>query len=257
MGEIWGFVTEGFFVDSADIANHASQSYLSPNSYAKWRPGDLKFKDLNGDGKIDVGLSTDDNPGDRTIIGNTTPRYTFGVNLNGSWRGISLSSFFQGVGKQNWHPSSEADYFWGQYNRPYNNIPAWHLNPGVIWTPENPSQDAFFPRYTGYAAQGGARQLGVNQTKYVMNIAYVRLKNLQVGYDLPAKTLSRIGARGATVYATAENLWTYSPLYKFVKNVDVENISAGSDRILTNGTNGDGLNYPMMKSLTLGVSLNF
>jgi hypothetical protein len=131
------------------------------------------------------------------------------------------------------------------------------LEPGVIWTDDNPSQDAFLPRYTGYAAGSGARQLGMSQSKYVMNVAYVRLKNLQVSYELPAKTLSRIGARGATVYATAENLWTYSPLYKYVKNVDVENISAGSDRVLTNGTNGDGLNYPMTKSVTFGMSLTF
>ena len=101
------------------------------------------------------------------------------------------------------------------------------------------------------------RQMGVPQTKYVMNVAYVAPEELQVGYDLPTKALSRIGTRKATVYATAENLWTYSPLYKFVKNVDVENISAGSDRVLTGGGNGDGLNYPMMKSLTFGISVGF
>jgi TonB-linked SusC/RagA family outer membrane protein len=257
VGEIWGYVTDGFFVDSSEILSHANQSFLSPNSYNRWRPGDLKFKDLNGDGKIDAGVSTEGNPGDRTIIGNTTPRYTFGVNLSGRSRGISVSSFFQGVGKQDWYPSAEADYFWGQYNRPYNNIPTWHLNPGVIWTADNPSQDSFFPRLNGYAAQSGNRQMGVPQTKYVMNVAYVRLKNLQVGYDLPTKALSRMGARQATVYVTAENLWTYSPLYKIVKNVDVENISAGSDRVLTGGGNGDGLNYPMMKSVTFGLSLGF
>jgi TonB-linked SusC/RagA family outer membrane protein len=256
VGEVWGYVTEGFFTDSADIANHANQTFLA-NGCCGYKPGDLKFKDLNGDGKIDAGTNTLSNPGDRTVIGNTTPRYAFGVNLSGSWRGVSVSSFFQGVGKQQWAPNPEADYFWGQYNRPYDLIPTWQLKDGVIWTPEHPSQDAFLPRYSGYSANGTTRSVGAPQTKYMMNIAYVRLKNLQVGYDLPTRFLSRLGTRKATVYVTGENLWTYSPLYKVVKNVDVESISAGSDLLLTSGGNGDGLNYPMMKAFVTGLTLTF
>ncbi|MQA91577.1 MAG: SusC/RagA family TonB-linked outer membrane protein [Gemmatimonas sp.] len=257
VGEIWGYVTEGFFESEADIANHADQSYFSPNGPRIWHPGDLKFRDLNGDGVVGPGLSTLDDPGDRTIIGNTTPRYSFGVNLQGSWGDFSLSSFFQGVGKQNWHPSSEANHFWGQYNRPYNDIPKWHLEEGIIWTEENPNPDAFFPRYTGYAALGGDRQLGVQQSKYVMNAAYVRLKNVQLGYSLPEPILSRFGFRAGDIYVSAENLWTYSPLYDIANNVDVENITAGSDRVLTEGRHGYGLNYPMMKSLVTGITLTF
>jgi len=256
IGETWGFVTEGLFKDSADVASHANQSYLS-NGCCGYKAGDLKFKDLNGDGKIDPGQSTLANHGDLQIIGNTTPRYAFAVNLNGGWRGLSISSFFQGVGKQQWHPSTEADYFWGQYNRPYDLIPTWQLKPGVMWTPDNPNQDAFLPRLLGYSANGSNRSVGAVQTKYMMNIAYVRLKNLQVGYDLPTKFLSRLGSRQATVYVSAENLWTYSPLYKYVKDVDVESISAGSDLILTSGTSGDGLNYPMMKTFVTGLKLTF
>jgi TonB-linked SusC/RagA family outer membrane protein len=256
IGSVWGYQTEGFFVDSADIAHHASQTALS-NGCCGYKPGDIKFKDLNGDGKIDPGLNTLADHGDLRIIGNTTPRYTYGVNLNGGWRGVSVSGFFQGVGKQQWQPSKEADYFWGQYNRPYDLIPSWQLKPGVIWTPENPSQDAFLPRYLGYSANGTTRSVGAPQTKYMMNIAYVRLKNLQVSYDLPAKLSQRYGSSKTTVYVTGENLWTYSPLYKYVKDVDVENLSAGSDLILTSGTSGDGLNYPMMKTFVLGLTLGF
>jgi TonB-linked SusC/RagA family outer membrane protein len=256
IGDVWGYTTEGFFVDSADIANHASQAYLT-NGCCGYKPGDLKFKDVNGDGKIDPGLNTLANHGDLKIIGNTTPRYTYGVNLNTGWRGISVTSFFQGVGKQQWHPSTEADYFWGQYNRPYDLIPTWQLKPGVIWTPENPSQDAFLPRYIGYAANGATRSVGAPQTKYMLDVSYVRLKNLEVGYDLPAKFSKRYGASKTTLYVTGENLWTYSPLFKYVKNVDPESISAGSDMILTTGTSGDGLNYPMMKTFVFGITLGF
>lgn len=253
---MWGFVTEGFFVDSADVANHANQSFLS-NGCCGYKAGDLKFKDLNGDGKIDQGLSTLANHGDLTIVGDTAPRYAYGVNMNAGWRGFSISSFFQGVGKQQWHPGTEADYFWGQYNRPYDLIPAWQLRQGVMWTPENPSQSAFLPRLLGYSANGSNRSVGAVQTKYMLNIAYVRLKNLTLGYDLPQRLLSRVGSRGATVYITGENLWTYSPLYRYVKDVDVESLSASSDRVLTTGTSGDGLNYPMMKTFVTGLKLSF
>lgn len=257
VGEIWGYTTEGFFRDSADILAHANQSFIQSRNSRVWLPGDIKFKDINGDGKIDVGNQTQANPGDLSVIGNTTPRYSYGINLNGAWRNISIGAFFQGVGKQNWHPNPEADYFWGQYNRPYNNIPSWHLNPGVMWDAANPSNDAFFPRLNGYAAQSGERQMSRPQTKYLMNVAYIRLKNLQVGYDLPQAWLSRLGGRKAKVYVSGENLWTYSPLYKIVKNVDVENISQGSDRVLTGGGNGDGLNYPMMRTFVTGFTLTF
>ncbi|MBL0940378.1 MAG: SusC/RagA family TonB-linked outer membrane protein [Gemmatimonadaceae bacterium] len=257
VGEIWGYTTLGFFADSADIMSHANQSFIQSRNSRVWLPGDIKFKDINGDGKIDVGNQTLANPGDLSVIGNSTPRYSFGLNLNGAWRSVSIGAFFQGVGKQSWHPNPEADYFWGAYNRPYNNIPSWHLEPGVIWDPANPRADAFFPRLNGYAAQGGERQMSRPQTKYMMNVAYIRLKNLQVGYDLPKGWLSRIGASRAKVYVSGENLWTHSPLYKFVKNVDVENISQGSDRILTGGGNGDGLNYPMMRTFVTGMTLTF
>ncbi len=257
VGEIWGYTTEGFFADSADILAHANQSFIQSRNSRAWLPGDLKFRDLNGDGKIDVGTQRLANPGDLSIIGNTTPRYRYGINLNGAWRSFNVGAFFQGVGKQDWHPNAEADYFWGAYNRPYNNIPSWHLAPGIIYDPANPNPNAFFPRLNGYAALSGERQMSRPQTKYVMNVAYIRLKNLQVGYDLPQGWIARTGARRAKVYISAENLWTHSPLYKIVKNVDVENISQGSDRVLTGGGNGDGLNYPMMRTFVTGVSLTF
>ncbi len=257
VGEIWGYTTVGFFADSADISRHANQSFIQSRNSRVWLPGDLKFKDINGDGKIDVGNQTRGNPGDLSVIGNTTPRYSYGINLNSAWRSISIGAFFQGVGKQNWHPNSEADYFWGAYNRPYNNIPTWHTSPGVIYDPAKPNPNAFFPRLNGYASLGGERQMSRPQTKYMMNVAYIRLKNLQVGYDLPKGWLSRTGVNRAKVYVSAENLWTYSPLYNIVKNVDVENISQGSDRILTSGGSGDGLNYPMMRTFVGGISLTF
>jgi hypothetical protein len=254
IGEIWGYITEGFFIDETDIANHAKQNpemRASPTNL--WYPGDIKLKNLNDDGFINRGLNRVSDPGDRIIIGNDRPRYTYGINLDADWNNIFFSTFFQGVGKQDWYPSTEAEFFWGQYNRPYNNIPTFHI--GNMWTPDN--TDAYFPRTMSRAASSSTnRTLGVAQTKYLQNIAYIRMKNIQLGYNLPTSLISKIRASGLKVYVSGENLWSWSPLYKLVRHLDPEN-TEGSDRILSSGTSGDGYNYPMMKSLTFGLSVVF
>jgi TonB-linked SusC/RagA family outer membrane protein len=253
VGEIWGYTNEGFFVDQADIDNHADQSWFKTTNARIIFPGDIKLKDLNDDGKIDPGTNRIDNPGDRTIIGNNSPRYTFGINLGADWNNFIFSSFFQGVGKQDWFPSREASVFWGQYNRPYNPLPRWHLD--NHWTPENPN--AYMPRYVGRVANREGGILRDNpQTAYLQNIAYIRLKNIQFGYNLPVRLISRIGAENARVYISGENLWTWSPLYKITRDLDVEN-TGPSDLKLSSGTSGDGYNYPMLKSISLGLSVTF
>lgn len=255
VGEIWGFVTEGFFTSEAEIAAHANQSLYRSHSSGLIQVGDIKLKDLNGDGVINTGDNTFDNPGDRVIIGNRAPRYLFGINLGANYGSFSLSSFFQGVGKQDWYPSAESNVFWGQYNRPYGDIPAWHLKDGVIWSPENPN--SFFPRYAARLANRSEGIMRQPQSKYVMNAAYVRLKNFQVGYDLPEHLTSRLGSSAARIYFSGDNLWTWSPLYKTANNIDVENATAPSDQLFTSGNAGDGYNYPMLKSLTMGISVTF
>lgn len=255
IGEIWGFETEGFFANDADVANHADQSWFNHRGGRGFGPGDIKFRDLNGDGRINNGEDTVDNPGDRRIIGNSSPRYSFGINLGVDWNNFYVNGFFQGVLKKDWYPSREANHFWGGYNRIYNDTPKWHLEDGVVWTEDNP--DAFFPRFIGYIALGSNRSLGAPQTKYLMNTAYVRLKNLQVGYNLPGRFASNLGMRNARVYITGENLWSWSPLYKTADNVDVEAITSPSDQLFTGSNSGDGLNYPRLSSLAFGVSFTF
>ncbi len=254
IGEIWGYTTEGFFIDAEDIATHAKQNpemRASPTNI--WYPGDIKLLDRNEDGLINRGTNRVSNPGDRTIIGNKSPRFMYGINLNADWTNFFFSAFFQGVGKQDWYPSTEAEFFWGQYNRPYNNIPTFHL--GNMWTPEN--TDAYFPRTMSRAASSStSRTLGVAQTKYLQNVAYIRMKNIQFGYTLPKSLTSKIRANDMRVYISGENLWSWSPLYKLVRHIDVEN-TGPSDQVFTSGNAGDGYNYPMLKSLTLGLSIGF
>ncbi|WP_316734960.1 TonB-dependent receptor [Pedobacter aquatilis] len=256
LGEIWGYETEGFFIDEADIAAHAKQDpQMRASPTGRWFPGDIKLRDLNGDGLINVGENKVGKSGDRRIIGNSAPRYMYGINLGADWNNFSFAVFFQGVGKQQWYPSTETEMFWGQYNRPYNNVPTFHL--GNMWTPQN--TDAYFPRTMSRAASSNTnRTLGVAQTRYLQNVAYLRMKNIQVGYTLPTKWINRIGGRTAKVFFSGENLFSYSPMYKIVKNtIDVEN-AVPADRDLNPGsTNGDGYNYPLMKSFSFGLNVGF
>jgi TonB-linked SusC/RagA family outer membrane protein len=256
VGEIWGYETEGFFIDAADVASHAKQNpQMRASPSGLWFPGDIKLRDMNKDGVINVGENKADKAGDRRIIGNSSPRYSYGLNLGADWNNISFSVFFQGVGKQDWYPSTETEMFWGQYNRPYNNIPTFHL--GNMWTPEN--TNAYFPRTMSRAASSNTnRTLGVAQTRYLQNVAYLRMKNIQVGYNLPSRWINSIGARSLRVYFSGENLFTYSPMYKIVKNtIDVENAVVADRDLNNNPTNGDGYNYPMLKSYSFGINVGF
>ncbi|WP_234734582.1 SusC/RagA family TonB-linked outer membrane protein [Tellurirhabdus bombi] len=252
VGEIWGFETAGFFTSAEDVKNSPKQTLYKASNTGQWLPGDIKFRDLNGDGVIDNGDNTVAKPGDRRIIGNTTPRYTYGVMLNADWNNFFFSTFFQGVGRQDWYPGAEAGTFWGQYNRPYNRLPTWQLD--NIWSEENPN--AYLPRYRGYVAQNGSGELRQTQTRYLQNIAYLRLKNIQIGYNLPKLLIRKVGMSNARVFVSGENLWAWSPLYKITRDLDVESATE-SDRVLTDGGSGNGHNYPILKSFTMGLSATF
>jgi len=255
IGEIWGYETLGFFTSAADITSHANQSMFLSTSSGLTFPGDIKLADRNKDGVVNPGAGTVANPGDRYIIGNSSPRYMYGMNLSADWSGFFFSAFFQGVAKQDWFPSTEAGVFWGQYNRPYNKLPKWHLD--NHWTPEKP--DAYLPRYVSRLANRNGGILREAQTRYIQNVAYIRLKNIQVGYNLPQKLISKIHSTNARVYISAENIWTWSSLYKRTRDIDVENAVVSDQTFTSTGTPnyGDGYNYSMMKGITFGLSITF
>ncbi|MBK5721951.1 TonB-dependent receptor [Dysgonomonas sp. Marseille-P4677] len=246
-GEIWGYVTEGLFQSQAEIDAHATQKLFKSSTNGTWYPGDVKIKDLDNSGAVDYGKNTVLEPGDKKIIGNTEPRYMYSFNLSADWNNIFVSTFFEGVGRQHWYPTAES-LFWGQYNRPYNMLPTWHLD--NYWTESNPG--AYLPRYSGY----NQSLRGISQTRYLQNVAYLRLKNLQIGYTLPKQISQKVSAQSIKIYFSGENLYCWSPLYKHTRDIDVANIY-GSDRELTSGTSGDGYNYPFMKSFSLGLSVTF
>ena len=260
VGEIWGFVSNGLWQNQADIdaaeagALAAGQKYYNPlmqtSKTYKLYPGDIKFEDLNGNGYIDRGQNTVDDPGDRKIIGNSEPRYIYSFGIDLEWNNIFLSAFFQGVGKQDWYPSNEASVIWGQYNRPYAQMPKWHLN--NYWTEDNP--DAYLPRYAGYYAPFYKGTNNAN-TRYLMDVSYIRLKNLQVGYTLPSKWTDAIRMKKVSIFFSGENLWTWSPMYKYTRDIDVTANIYGTDSVLS--STGDGFNYPTLRSYSLGLNITF
>ena len=260
IGEIWGYTTDGLFKDQNDISNYTAlvdQSKIIVSGSNVLKPGDLKFIDLNGDGQINTGSNTVDDPGDRTIIGNESIRIQYGFNVNMNWNNIGISAFFQGVGKRNWYPAKESAYFWGQYNRPYGYMLKEHAGDNV-WSEENQNTEAYWPRYRGYLANNANRSMTVTSDKFLQNVAYLRLKNIQLNYTFDKSVVSKFGFQHLKLFVSGENIFTWSPLYKHTKSFDPEVIEPGdTDFRSTSGSDGDGYGYPMLRTFSFGLNLTF
>jgi TonB-linked SusC/RagA family outer membrane protein len=259
IGEIWGYRVEGLFKSDEEIANSPSQSNILAHNTRKNHVGDLKFKNLDGDDVIYQGLNRVGDSGDKTIIGNKEPRYIYGITLGSDWNGFFLSCFFQGVGKQQWYPSSEAR-FWGQYNRPYNDYPRWQED--QQFRPELNNFDAYLPLLTGYNAQNANGQLRLANDRYLQNVAYIRLRTFNLGYAIPKSITDKIKANDLRIYISGENLWTWSPLYNLTKDTDVTSVFGAGTQLTSLDSNdvrsdGDGYSYPMLKAITFGLSITF
>lgn len=251
VGEIWGYRASGIIQtqEEADEYNKLDLSYISGQP---WKPGDVKYVDLNGDNKIDRGgnrLDGDNGQwdmGDQTIIGNTTPRYQYTFNGSISWKGLSLSMMFQGVGKRDWNPGSGSVYFWGSSSFAQVTVFKQHLD---YWTPEN--TDAYYPNpYTAAAGAIGQFRNKTSQTcdRYLQNAAYCRLKNLTISYDLPKAWVNKVGLNKVQVFFSGENLLTFT---KLADMFDPEGIFTSNSY-----TSESGKNYPMNKVYSIGVVVN-
>lgn len=237
MGEIWGYVTEGIFQEDSEVASHADQAQLGAN----WRAGDIKYKDLNGDGKINTGSNTLDNPGDRKIIGYSHPRYAFGINPDVSYKNFTLNVFFQGLFRDYLPENGNWKAFY-----PYN---AGHMEKYFItesWSEDN--RDAYF----------AAPTIGTNtkknihpQSRYVQNGTYIRLKNLTLNYNLPRDFVARAGLSSASVYFAGMNLWEYTKMHKPIDPEVEFNNNTGQER------NDLTQEYYFQRTFSLGVKVTF
>ncbi|MDT0644527.1 SusC/RagA family TonB-linked outer membrane protein [Zunongwangia sp. F363] len=253
VGELWGYRLDGLFQSEEEIANHADQSFVSNRitSGGGLQPGDVKYMDLNGDGVVNEGENTVNDPGDKEIIGNTAPQYLYSFTLNAQWKGFDLSAFFQGVGKQDWYPNSDSRLFWGPYNRPYNSFIRKDLA-NNMWSPENP--DAYFPRNYGYIALGGSLEK-VND-RYLQSVAYLRLKNLTFGYTIPEGVISDSASTKLRIYFSGENILTFSPLTDYIDPEAASN-SVNLNQPSTSANRSTAQTVPFSKTYSLGVSFQF
>jgi TonB-linked SusC/RagA family outer membrane protein len=226
LGEIWGYQTVGFINTEEQLANLPDQSRLGDG----WRLGDLEFADLNNDGIISPGSNTLDDPGDRIIIGNNNPRYSFGLNAGIRYKDFSLAAFFQGIGKRDYYPST-GNWTWFFPWKSYNVDKSWIED---SWTPDNP--DAYWPD-----PQIDDKNFAP-QTKYLQNAAYVRVKSLTLSYDLPVKLTEKVGLNSAKIYTTGQNLWEFS---KIRQPLDPEYVYSGS------------IDYPLLRTYSVGLIINF
>jgi len=254
LGEIWGFTTQGLYTAAELAAPHPNQTnYINVSNSNVPLPGDIEFKDLNKDGAINIGKGTLADHGDLSIIGNSTPKLPYSFNLGLNVKNFSFSAFFQGIEHEDWWPGTDAGLFWGQYNRPYGSIPSNML--ANVWSATNP--DAYWPRYRGYVALSGTRELAVVQTRYLQNAAYLRLKNVNLSYNIPKSLISKLKISNAKIFFTGQNLLTFTPLHKWAPNYDPEVINGSDPEVNPNTNIGNGYLYPMLKTYTLGIDLTF
>ena len=225
------------------------QSYYEGSSF-HFGPGDIKYVDVDGDGVLSRGTQTTDDHGDLVVIGNETPRYEYSLRLGADWFGIDVSVFFQGVGKRE---------IWGQ--GPIA-VAGFYTSDGAMaasfadnyWRPDR--TDAFYP-----APYNMGRDTHVNSYNYLrndrmlLNMAYLRLKNLTVGYTLPGKLSRKAGISKLRVYFTAENFLTWDKLRGLP--IDPECISGYSMWGSGYAQGWTGVGTPVFKTVTLGTQINF
>lgn len=255
LGEIWGYTSTGLFQTEEEIKNHASQRKVSSMIYSRGglKPGDIKFTDLDGNNEIDNGNYTVDNSGDLSIIGNSSPRYSYSFRIGMDWKNFDFSVFFQGVAKQDWYPNRDERLFWGPYNRPYNNYIRKDIA-NNYWTPEN--TNAYWPRLVGYTALSSNRELGTPNNRYLQDISYLRLKNIVLGYTLPQTLFEKYGITQFRVYVSGENLLTFTKLTDYV-DPEAAGKAVDFNRAWTARDFGTTYNYPISKSISVGLQLNF
>ncbi len=240
IGDIWGLTTVGIFQTDDEAKKWADQKQVI--GYYGQQAGELKYADLNHDGKIDYGDGTVKNPGDARVIGNTSPRYSFGLGGNFNWNNIDFNIYFQGVGKADFVPGNSG-YYWSQFFSPWDNV--YQNIIGNTWTPQNPN--AFYPSLKGWRAgdAGAWRDVAVPQTRYMYNAAYIRLKTLSVGYSFSPARLHKIGIDQVRIYVAGEDLWESS---KLPRAFDPEGLT---------GNWGAGKVYPFQRGYSIGMNVKF
>lgn len=234
-GTMWGYTYDGVFQSEAELGEVNMVDIGNGNVGNKSYVGDIRFKDLNDDGRINSGKNTLEDHGDLTVVGNSSSQYPFSLDLGGEWKGFSARVYLQGIGKRDWYPGGGSIYFWGIYSQPWTNVTKHNLD---HWTPDNPN--GYFPAVRAYAAEVSGRSLAATNDHYLQNAAYMRVKNITFGYSLPKHTLEKAGLGKVYFYFSGENLFEKSYLKV---PLDPEGFS--------------GNLYPFQRTYSFGMNLTF
>lgn len=224
LGEIWGFVTDGLFQSDEEASSWNQSKIVGYTQYA----GDIKFADLNGDGEVTRGENTVNNSGDLKIIGNETPRYNFGIRGTAEYKGFDFTLFFQGTMKRDIIPSKTfyLSHYTSEWSVPQKmNYDYWREN----------NRDAFFPR-----ARMNGSAVNENQTRFMLNGAYIRCKQLALGYTIPKYITEKAKISKLRVYFNADNLFEFSGM---PDTFDPELATVNA--------------YPFIRSFSFGANLTF
>lgn len=237
-GEIWGYTTVGIAQTDKEIADHIANN--KPSWGRNWAAGDIMYKDLNGDKEVNSGENTLDDHGDLSIIGNSYPRFKFGVTLDAAWKGLDFRLFLQGVGKRDYVLG--GPYFWGASGGMWQS--AGFEEHFDFWrdkdNPLGANPNAYYPR-----PLFGDGKNQATQTRYLQNAAYMRIKNIQIGYTFPEHLTKKAGMQRVRFYVSGDNLVTFSQ------------ISGVFDPELLGGDWGPGKLYPLSKVMSFGLNINF
>jgi len=265
IGEIWGFESNRLFqAGDFDGSGNLLEGIpiQDPNMYStafNLGPGDTKYEDQNGDGFVDNGAYTVEDHGDLVVIGNSTPRYEYGLRAGGNYKWFDFSIFFQGIGKRD---------YWAQGNVAlpafhYSNIFAYQED---FWSENN--TDAFYPRpFTSNLANylnnqrdvgqltlaGYTRLRGINNyvpsSRYLQDMTYIRLKELTIGFTLPTSITERVKIQLLRIYFSAYNLWEHIGSYI---PVDPESQTTASTGFVSYGND-----LPISRSYSFGLQITF
>jgi TonB-dependent starch-binding outer membrane protein SusC len=217
LSAFYGYAAEGIYQTQAEITSHLHGTTNPPD-----KPGDIRFKDLNNDGVI--------NDNDRTYIGNPIPKFSYGLNASGEYKGFDLSVLFQGV--QGVDRYNDAKQITDYDSRPFNHSVA------VLDAWKGAGTSNTMPRTT-FNDNGSSKKSSI----FVEDASYLRLKNLEIGYSLThLRPLSRLGAQNIRVYISGQNLFTLT---------DYTGLDPESTDLLDRGT------YPQSKAYLFGINVRF
>ena len=243
-GDIYGYTTIGIAKTQEEMDAHIASLPKGGQTAigSKWEAGDIMYADINGDGKIDNGSNTLDDMGDLKKIGNNTPRFRTGITLDAQWKGFDFSMFWQGVLKRDFDPGENSMVFWGTTGSGQSTSFKDHMDyfrAEDTASPLGANVNAYYPRPLFN------NKNHKTQTAYLQNAAYMRLKNLQLGYTLPKSLINKIGLQNVRVYVSGENLLTITGLSD---TMDPETAGIGKQ---------GGTVYPLSRVYSFGLSVNF